>query len=100
MATTGINTNKVGTMQQEMEQYMKTVKNKVNIEAVSSVIERAIQGSRSEDTLKAYARAVDREIDNFVEQLKQYESQLSTVKSTYIRDDSSNATFTNAQKNL
>lgn len=100
MATTGINTNKVGTMQQEMEQYMTRVKNKVNIEAVSSVVERAIQGSRSELTLKAYARAIDKEIDNFVSQLKQYESQLSTVRSTYVRDDLTNSTFTNAQKNL
>ena len=100
MATTGINTDKVGSMQEEMDDYMKRVKNKIDISATSSQVERAIQGTSSEKTLKAYAKAIDAEIDKFVNQLSGYKTQLTQVKSTYIKDDNANTTFSNAQNNL
>ena len=100
MATVGINTYKIGTMQSELDEYMNKLKSRINISSISHKTERAMQGSSSGATLQAYARAIDNEINYFINQLSAYKTQLDEVKAAYIRDDQANTTFTSAQKNL
>ena len=100
MATVGINTTKLGSMQDEVGLYIKRVKNLVNIEDAASKLESAIQGSSSEAMLKSYTKAINNEIHKFISQLEDYKIQLTTIANTYAKSDSSNTVFTNAQKNL
>lgn len=96
----GLDTTKITKMQNALTNYQNTVKKSINFSVSRANINKAIKGTASENSLIKLNQAIDKKLESYMDQLNQYATILSELKSTYAKNDAGNTTFANMTKNI
>ena len=92
--TTGLNTNKIATMQNAIEAWAKAVDGaKITISAKN--VTSAIKGSTQEKQIKSLCQACDSYANNLTQKLREYKARLDRVKQNYVNNDISSTSISN-----
>ncbi len=92
-STVGINTAKISAMQKALSDYIAEVNKKVEISATRTVIQKAIKGSATENSLIELNKKIDAEFAEVTSKLSQFSTILDEMMAEYTKNDSSNTTF-------
>ena len=99
---TGINTAKIGLMQQAIEDWAKAV-DAAKITIASKNVTKALKGTTQETQVKSLCQACDSYTNTLTAKLRAYKTRLNDVKTAYAKNDQSSTAFssvTSSVKNL
>lgn len=97
----GINEQGASKILDAIEQYKKTIQQKINnLGVTQSVVKNGIQGTGSQKDLQNMIEQIKQKQTSYLNYLDQYIKLLTDIKATYKKNDSSNQVFTDASKNL
>ena len=97
----GINEQGASKILDAIEQYKKTIQQKINnLGVTQSVVKNGIQGTGSQKDLQTMIEQIKQKQTSYLNYLDQYIKLLTDIKATYKKNDSSNQVFTDASKNL
>ena len=98
--TVGLNVKGIDKMVDSINKYQSSIKKHCDLSAKNSLIHSAIQGTKSEATLKTMLNEINTKLENYISELNQYETILNGLKAEYVKNDSGNATFTTISNKL
>ncbi len=98
----GINTAKIGSMKNAIEEWAKAV-DRAKFTVSSKNVSKAIKGSTQASQVKSLCQACDSYANSLTAVLRKYEQRLDEVKAAYVKNDQTAAVIsgtTSAIKNL
>ena len=98
--TVGLNADKVGAMQQALQDYYTAVASKIGIEATRADIQRGIKGSNSENTLNQLNEAINQQLKTLTAKLNSMSEVFKEMQAAYAKNDTENSSFTSATKSI
>ena len=84
--TTGINTDKIGAMQQAIENWAKAV-DAANITLAAKSVAQAMKGNNQVTQIKKLCQACDSYSNSLTSKLREYKNRLNDVKIAYAKND-------------
>ena len=96
---TGINTNKIATIQTAITDWKKAI-DAANISLASKNINAALKGSTQQNEIKKLAQAVDSYTKTLTTVLTEYNTALDSVKTAYVKNDTSSTSISSVTASI